>query len=76
MAAFGIVAICPSTSISDFHKFGYETERTLNSQIFAIYSDDETTERFAVRSEFRTRRCHRGTSATAVAGTSRSTRPR
>lgn len=44
MAAFGIVAICPSTSVNDRHTFGYATERT-SGTIFIIAADDDSTAR-------------------------------
>lgn len=44
MAAFGINAICPSTSVNDFHTLGYETART-SGRIFALTSDDSATYR-------------------------------
>lgn len=48
MGAFGIVAITPSTSTADYHRFGFETERTAG-YIFAVFSDDETTRRLDVQ---------------------------
>lgn len=47
MGAFGIRAICPSTSTADFHSFGYATART-SGRIWVAYNDDETTEILAV----------------------------
>ena len=41
MAAFGITAICPSTSTADVHHLGYETERT-SGDLFEVTADDGT----------------------------------
>lgn len=37
MAAFGITAICPSTTVTDVHTLGYETTRT-SGDIFEVWA--------------------------------------